>query len=254
MLYSVKMRSNLGGVHGVGGRHISGAERIVADEVLDEEVLSMIHRARCHDRGSADFIQVKVEAVEENQISYVPLLGFYQVDTTTKEEGRQAARKELARIGVSDAAISKGFALLDALTDSVRGAMVLDAVSGERLDDLAERGVRCSNMDIEDSSTYEGKMKAAGHGGTHAREAMVLASKVAYAPGAVAELCWSDDPHYVTGYVASKKFGYGRIMVLKDLGDPVGGRIFFVKPGTDMKAYEDYLQNQVVLVRMNDED
>ena len=28
MLYSVKMRSSLGGTHGKGGRHISGAERI----------------------------------------------------------------------------------------------------------------------------------------------------------------------------------------------------------------------------------
>ena len=28
VLYSVKMRSSLGGAHGVGGQHISGAERI----------------------------------------------------------------------------------------------------------------------------------------------------------------------------------------------------------------------------------
>lgn len=30
--------------------------------------------------------------------------------------------------------------------------------------------------------------------GEHAREALVLASKVASAAGTVAELCWSDDP------------------------------------------------------------
>lgn len=250
MLYSVKMRSSLGGVHGEGGRHISGAERIVSEEKLDEEILSMVHRAKEHDRGEADFIQVKVEKVKPSDISYCPLIDFYQIDTKTKEEGRKAAKQELLRSGVSLTAVEKGFFLLDSLTDSMRGAMVLDAVTGERLDGRDCRGVRCSNMDIEDAVSYEREMTAAGHGGDHAREAMVLASKVANAKGTVAELCWSDDPHYVTGYVGSKRFGYGRIMVMKDYGDPVGGRIFFVTPGTDMEAYENYLQNQVVLVRM----
>ena len=29
--------------------------------------------------------------------------------------------------------------------------------------------------------------------------------------GVVAELCWSDDPDYTTGYVAGKNIGYVRI-------------------------------------------
>ena len=128
----------------------------------------------------------------------------------------------------------------------------MDAVTGERLDDRAERGVRCSNMDCEDTALYEARMAEKGLGGDHPREALVLASKVAYGPGTVAELCWSDDPDYVTGYVGSKKFGYGRITVMKDMGDPVGGRVFFVEHGTDVARYDDYMQNQVVLVRMGE--
>jgi 6-carboxyhexanoate--CoA ligase len=54
--------------------------------------------------------------------------------------------------------------------------------------------------------------------------------------------------------VGSRKFGYGRITVMKDMGDPVGGRVFFVKPGTDIEAYDDYMQNQTVLVRLPHED
>ena len=65
MLYSVKMRSSLGGSHGVGGRHISGAERIVPEDGLEEQVIAMLRRARTHERGRADFIQVKVEEIEE---------------------------------------------------------------------------------------------------------------------------------------------------------------------------------------------
>ena len=54
VLYSVKMRSSLGGAHGVGGQHISGAERIVTKNSVEQEMISMLHRAWEHDRGAAD--------------------------------------------------------------------------------------------------------------------------------------------------------------------------------------------------------
>lgn len=220
VLYSVKMRSSLGGAHGVGGQHISGAERIVTKNSVEQEMISMLHRAWEHDRGAADFIQFKVEAVRHEGITCCPLLPLYQIDTATKEEGRAAAKQELLRSGVSETAMGKGFAILESLTDSMRGAAVVDAETGERLD------------------------------GEHPREALILASKVAAAPGTVAELCWSDDPFYVTGYVGSPKFGYGRITVMKEKGDPIGGRVFFVKHGTDMDRYVEYMQHQTVLVRI----
>ena len=40
---------------------------------------------------------------------------------------------------------------------------------------------------------------------------------------------------------------------MKDKGDPVGGLVFFVKHGTDVALYEDYMQNQTVLVRLSNE-
>lgn len=252
MLYSVKMRASKGSVHGKGGRHISGAERIVPEEALEESVIAMLRRARTHDRGAADFVQVKVEKVQPRSIQYCPLISIYQRNTATKEEGRKAALEELVRAGVSLSAAKAGLSAIAALQDSMRGAIVMDAESGERLDDGGERGIRCSNMDCEDTNAYEAAMGERGLGGDHPREALVLASKVAYAPGTVAELCWSDDPQYVTGYVGSRKLGYGRITVMKDKGDPIGGRVFFVTPGTDLAAYEDYMQNQTVLVRMEE--
>ena len=111
VLYSVKMRSSLGGAHGVGGQHISGAERIVTKNSVEQEMIFMLHRAWEHDRGAADFIQFKVEAVRHEGITCCPLLPLYQIDTATKEEGRAAAKKELLRSGVTETAIGKGFAL-----------------------------------------------------------------------------------------------------------------------------------------------
>ena len=68
MLYSVKMRSAQGGAHEEGGRHISGAERILPEEQLDYAVLTMLHRAREHERGRADFISLKVEEIKPQDI------------------------------------------------------------------------------------------------------------------------------------------------------------------------------------------
>ena len=56
----------------------------------------------------------------------------------------------------------------------------------------------------------------------------------------------------MTGYVASAKYGYKRIPVLKEYGNPIGGRVFFVEHGTDVQKLITYLQDQVVLIRPED--
>ena len=57
------------------------------------------------------------------------------------------------------------------------------------------------------------------------REALVLATKVQSCPGIVGELCWSDDPDYTVGYVACNGI-YHRIPNMKEMGNPIGGRVF----------------------------
>jgi 6-carboxyhexanoate--CoA ligase len=86
------------------------------------------------------------------------------------------------------------------------------------------------------------------------KEALVLATKVIEHPATVAELCWSDDPEYITGYVASKKLGYQRITKLKEYGDERGCRIFFVNGLTDLPAYIHYLEKQPVFVEWEEEN
>ena len=247
-MFSIKMRSSMGGKNGVGGKHISGAERIVEERDVEKTVEALLERARSHQRGRADFINLKIQEIDEENAARVPLLKIYSHKSSTKDEGRAFARQELLRIGVAPLAVENAFSALESLPDSMRGAMIFDSVTGIRLDSFGERGVRCSNMDVSDKAKYESQLSSINMAGEHAREALVLASKVASAAGTVAELCWSDDPDYVTGYVASPKFGYCRISVMKDLGDFVGGRVFFVDSKVDLENYIDYLQNKVVLV------
>jgi 6-carboxyhexanoate--CoA ligase len=101
--------------------------------------------------------------------------------------------------------------------------MIMDALSGARQADQ-ERGVRASRFDWTKKPL---KKSAAGSMPsvcliTAHREALALATKVAHAPGVMAELCWSDEPDYTAGYVASLQTGYVRFPRLKDNGDQKG--------------------------------
>jgi 6-carboxyhexanoate--CoA ligase len=105
-------------------------------------------------------------------------------------------------------------------------------------------------MDLapEARDTVRAALAAAGLGHHRVVEALVLAGKVLHAPGIVAELCWSDDPEYLAGYVADPCGGYQRITRLKPAGDRFGGRALFVRqPGWDREACCAYLERQAVL-------
>ena len=63
------------------------------------------------------------------------------------------------------------------------------------------------------------------------------------------EICISDDPDYVTGYVASRELGYVRIARMKEPGSPEGGRIFLYRgPRERLAATLDFIERRPVLV------
>jgi 6-carboxyhexanoate--CoA ligase len=133
----------------------------------------------------------------------------------------------------------------------MRGAMIMDAQTGERLEPDPERGVRVSRFDWSDETKEKMRYLLAGIGLTHFRtiEALSLATKVAHAPGMAAEICWSDDPDYTAGYVASLTTGYVRFPCLKEQGDEKGGRAFFVRRDeTEVDLLIRYLQTEAVLI------
>ena len=249
MHYSVRMRAAQGGSHENGGRHITGAERLIPPELLLETTQAMVQRALEHSRGNADFIRLTIEAVTPAACRSIPLLPWQALESTNVTNSRHLALQALCQAGVSEAAATKGLSTLSKLPDSLRGAMILSAVTGERLDNTGTRGVRVSRMDLDSQSEALLWLQQRGLDGEHPREAMVLAAKVAAAPSMVAELCWSDDPEYTTGYVASPCHGYVRIPSLKEQNSPNGGRAFFVSPAADLAALQHFLEEQPVLVQ-----
>ena len=238
-LYSVRMRAAQGGPHEKGGHHISGAERIVKLEEVGTIAQSLADRALHHSKGSADFINITVDLIPPEKITYIDCLKVEEHKTSSISESYQLATDLLQDPNISETAVLKAISLLKSLDKSMRGAMLVDAITGERLD-TGDRGVRVSHMDSFDSHALGDN--------EHMREALVLASKVQSADGIVGELCWSDDPDYTVGYVACNGV-YHRLPNMKEFGSDIGGRVFFVRSDIDSESVIEYLERTPVLVQ-----
>lgn len=292
MLYSIRMRAAEGGPHEQGGHHISGAERLVTKEELEQISSELVHRALTHSKGCADFIRITIDAIPDEAIHRIPCLTIAdeqtdghtgEVPTTNHEAAAQPTNGETAapttnhktdapttnheattpplplsshrqaeallttHTAITPVAFRRAVSQLLSLPESMRGAMLVDMRTGQRLDPWGQRGVRVSRMSFADETAAITALNAAGYSGVHLEEALVLASKVLSAPGVVGELCISDDPDYTTGYV-SYGSTYHRLHHMKPVGSPLGGRLFFVDATADIAAIKKYLETTVTLV------
>lgn len=245
--YSVKMR----GSKYIDGKetHISGSENIVREDVLEEISKSLIKRALNHDKGKAEFINIKIEKLNEDELTYIDPLKVQTIDVKNSTEGLKACNKLLKLIGINE---GKSQLIINMLTEikDMRGAILLDINTLERLEPDKERGVRATFMDLE-YSTFSESIKHTKKS-THFIEALVLASKVISCPYIIGEICYSDDPNYTAGYIASKKFGYVRFTHMKELGNPFGGRIFlYDSKKENIEPCIDYIENKKIIVKEN---
>lgn len=228
--FSVRMRAN------TQGRHISGAERIVGAAHVAATCAQLAQRALDHPKGEAAQTHLTVEALEEPDITHAHALRIEVAECADSDAARATIAGLLAPLTQhAEALIRETFAARD-----MRGAMLVCAGTGARLEPDRERGVRVSHVDALEYTRAAAKDAA--------REALVLASKVAAHPDVVAELCISDDPDYTTGYVAHNGT-YTRIPHIKPKGSPAGARAFLIREGADVAALIDYLERQPVLIR-----
>ncbi len=247
-LYSVRMRAS------AGEKHISGAERIVSSDAINVTVNGLIARAMSKHRAP-DQIALQIENLGNISPRSLTALDVVTINTADPETGRSDASRVLHRAGVSNKAVGSAIArILGNAAPSggnMRGSMIVDAETGERLEPDQERGVRASRFDWTDDARVAADRLFSGSGLTHfrIREALALATKVVHAPGVIGELCWSDDPDYTAGYAASIKTGYVRFPYLKEMGDNRGGRAIFVKrDALDLTILLHYLEAEAVLI------
>ncbi|MDL0133810.1 6-carboxyhexanoate--CoA ligase [Halobacterium salinarum] len=240
-LYSVRMRAS------EADTYVSGAETITDREGVESTARAMIERALDHPRGDPDDVVVTVDRLAESPMC-VSALPVVTVEADSVESGRHVAGRLLADAGVSPSVVDRALAVLGHST-AERGAALLDAETGKRRDPDPERGVRVSRLGTSDRGDEELDRALDAHGlaSTRIRDALVLATKVTRAPGVVAELCWSDNPDYTAGYVATRD-GYYRFPALKAAGDSQGGRAFFLAPDADVDRTVTFLKERPVVV------
>lgn len=231
-MYSIKMRASK------NNRHISGAEKIIPAADVAKAVNTLTDRALHHALGQADFVNLKIEAVNDGELLHLPALPVTAIPAASVEESFSMMRQLLLQLKISEPDT-----IIDMLRQArpMRGAVLYDVATRSRLELDQERGIRVTYMDAAQSCLDNSK--------NHFREALVLATKVANTPGMLAEICISDDPDYVTGYLASSRHGYIRLSPLKTAGDCHGGRIFiFDSSKADPQAAITFLEKQKVLV------
>lgn len=218
-------------------KHISGAERLIGFDELERAAIEMLQRALLHPRGQAQRICFHIDTVDQAELQSGRLPDLHNNQVQSWQQGRVLAAEMLVSSAVERRAVESA---IDILANgaapgghSMRGAMLIDADSGARLEKDPTRGVRVSRMDLSVDARRQLRDILALHGldNPHVIEALTLAAKVVSCPAVVAELCWSDDPDYQAGYVASQENGYQRISLLKPAGDERGGRAFFVRCG-----------------------
>jgi len=232
-------------------RHLSGGERLVPTPLVESVSAELLRRAMMHSPGA---VKVSIDEVCSDQIVFGPIPEITVMPQYDYKKGRKLAVAALFEAGVSEYAALSAMAAIAGGASSIgcamRGAMLIDSLSGERLEADQDRGVRATRFDLTDKSS-DSLTKLLQTNGLHhmrTREALVLAAKVMAAPDIVADLCWSDAADYTAGYVASRQTGYRRFTDLKPSGDLRGGRAFFVRPGADLAATIAFLEQTPFLV------
>jgi 6-carboxyhexanoate--CoA ligase len=246
------MRAAKDEAHENGGKHISGGELISTYSTIKHSVNVLVEKALTHSRGEPDFLQIQVESMHE-PLKLVTPLEVKTNEVESVESGQSLAKSILEQSGVPKRIVDKAYTIISECS-GIRGAILFDIHSGQRMDNREEKGVRVSRMDWFHSNFEKWANENQLPPSSRVKEALVLASKVCEHPATIAELCWSDDPDYITGYVASKKLGYQRITKLKEFGDEQGCRIFFVNGSHDLSSYITYLEKQPIMIQWREND
>ena len=118
-IYSLKMRASkhTGSIQ----EHVSGAEKILPQQELPQQMEALLSRALHHAKGKADFINLKIEAVAPENLKYIEALPVSTHEAATPAEGRQFMCQIMTELGLTPDKCQKILELFQA-TYGMRGA------------------------------------------------------------------------------------------------------------------------------------
>jgi 6-carboxyhexanoate--CoA ligase len=228
--------------------HISGAEGMYPKKQVRSIVQSYLDRAQNHPKGRPDRIIITIETLRTKPRP-VCTLPVVTLKCASPAQATAHILRLLSSAGISERALDTALAIVRS-KNTMRGAALVPAHGGRRVEPDKDRGIRASCLGITGGADVllSQELEKYGINTRAVKEALVLASKVASCPDIIAELCISDDPDYTTGYVASKTLGYVRIPHIKIKGDRRGGRVFFLRKQADVPAVIRYLEKSPVII------
>ena len=229
--------------------HISGAEGLYNKTELASTVTACIKRVLGHPRGAPDTIVLSIEAVPQKPVE-VPLLRINTLRCDSPDKAYDIIRELLGSAGIAGRAVTAALKVL-ASVRVMRGASLITAETGRRIEPDKERGIRVSRLGMKKAEREKLRLRLSRIriNTETVREALILASKTASCPDILAEVCISDDPDYTTGYVSGRGVGYVRIPNIKNRGDMHGGRVFFIRENAEVEKVINYLEKEPVLVK-----
>jgi|YNPNPStandDraft_1061719.scaffolds.fasta_scaffold04283_3 6-carboxyhexanoate--CoA ligase len=244
-MWSVRMRASK--IENEIEKHISGAEGIYNLAETQKALKQFFKRAIEHPNGLPDRIILTIEQIKEpiNKIKSLPIKTLF---FKSSEEALKTVKDKLIQLGISEKAI---LSALDVIKNNkMRGATLIDSITGNRLEPNKQRGVRVSRIQMDKKTKFKilRKIKNLSSDPQRVIEAVTIASKVSSANGIIAEICISDNPDYTTGYLSSKNLGYLRITNIKKEGETFGGRAFFIKTPVDLEKIINFLERTPVIV------
>ncbi len=239
--FSIKMRSSL------EEKHVSGHERIVKDSEIESTLLELYKRGS---RKDFDLLNIKLQKITQ-PIKYLErTLKIENLNFNDYKEANEFAMELICKKTFIPKNVLNNIIYLVhsgcGIGKNMRGAMVVNQ-QGKRLEKDKEKGIRTSMVDFVNRNKVLEILKEKGFT-ERTLDALALSTKNLSFEGMLAEYCISDEPDYITGYVAVDGIYY-RITPLKKEGNFFGGRIYFVKNDVDIDTLYYYLKNEPVLIK-----
>ncbi|MSS46120.1 aminotransferase class I/II-fold pyridoxal phosphate-dependent enzyme [Cutibacterium sp. WCA-380-WT-3A] len=219
--------------------HVSGAESLVASAMVEQAIAGLTRRAFAPGHSvEPRHVRLSLDQIDAEP-AVIPALPTHLKECPDPATARQHFLDVLSRF------IPNPGDVLRILTDAptMRGAALVEVGTGRRLEADPLRGVRVTRFgDLAEPTPGSLAHKK------HHYEAVLLASKVAAAPGVLAEFCMSDDPDYTRGYMCVDGI-YTTVTNVKADGDRNGGRVILIDTASaDPTITTEWLERQPVLI------
>ncbi|MCA1596769.1 MAG: hypothetical protein LC772_10160, partial [Chloroflexi bacterium] len=185
-LLSVRMRASR------QGKHLGGAERLVPPGQWLSAITGLQDRAL--DYGQADQVHIGSDLLPTATVARVSALPVQTSACADVESARQDALWTLEEAGVTGSVARSALGAIDSGPGPgntvMRGAMLIDAATGQRLEPDSERGIRVSRVDYTPRclDLIRAALESAGLSSPRTVEALAVATKVIWS-GVACELC-----------------------------------------------------------------